>query len=244
VPRPETQSSAPSGLAALIWPANLLAAALGIWFVAHSTVAVLELFDFERSLLAQFAAPDILLGVLATTVFAALLATSNARARRSALDAGGSAFTGSCGSPCRWRSSTPCSRACATSTTSSRPGRRCWAVWLRNQRTDPRRPDPGELVVSPLVRLVAAGALAAAALFLISPGGAALKERRPLVARRLSSADELHCKPLLVGVSLDLDLAAGGSVGARTTGDRDDERALVRLAGGREQPLNCDLALL
>lgn len=118
------------------------------------------------------------------------------------------------------------------------------AIWLRNQRTDPRRPDPGELVVSPLVRLVAAGALAAAALFLISPGGAALKERRPLVARRLSSADELHCKPLLVGVSLDLDLAAGGSVGARTTGDRDDERALVRLAGGREQPLNCDLALL
>ena len=122
------------------------------------------------------------------------------------------------------------------------------AIWLRNQRTDPRRPDPGELVVSPLVRrlaqVVAAGALAAAALFLISPGGAALKERRPLVARRLSSADELHCKPLLVGVSLDLDLAAGGSVGARATGDRDDERALVRLAGGREQPLNCDLALL
>jgi len=81
VPRPQAQSSAASGLAALIWPANLLAAALGIWFVAHSTVAVLELFDFERSLLAQFAAPDILLGVLATTVFAALLATSNARAQ-------------------------------------------------------------------------------------------------------------------------------------------------------------------
>ncbi len=48
------------------------------------------------------------------------------------------------------------------------------AIWVRNQRTDPRRPDPGELVVSPVVRrlaqVVAAGALVAAALFLISPG--------------------------------------------------------------------------
>ena len=51
----------------------------GIWFVAHSIVAVIELFDFEQSLPAhlfdfeqslpaQFVAPDILLGVLATLV--------------------------------------------------------------------------------------------------------------------------------------------------------------------------------
>jgi hypothetical protein len=49
-------------------------------------------------------------------------------------------------------------------------------LWWRNRRTDPRRPDPGEPLVSPTValvaRAVAAGALAAAALFLISPSTA------------------------------------------------------------------------
>ncbi len=47
-------------------------------------------------------------------------------------------------------------------------------IWLRNQRTDPRRPAPGELVVSLVLRrvarVIAAGALVAAALFLASPG--------------------------------------------------------------------------
>jgi len=50
------------------------------------------------------------------------------------------------------------------------------AIWLRNRRTDPRRPSPGEPTVSPavrrLARVVAAGALAAAAVTLISPSSA------------------------------------------------------------------------
>jgi hypothetical protein len=51
-----------------------------------------------------------------------------------------------------------------------------WVVaylWWRNQRTDPRVPEPGEALVPPAVRLVARvaaiGALAAAALVLIAP---------------------------------------------------------------------------
>ena len=51
-----------------------------------------------------------------------------------------------------------------------------WVVaylWWRNQRTDPRTPEPGEALVPPTVRLVArvvaAGALVAAAVILISP---------------------------------------------------------------------------
>ena len=48
--------------------ARPLGISAGIWFVAHSIVAVIELFDFEQSLPAQFVAPDILLGVLATLV--------------------------------------------------------------------------------------------------------------------------------------------------------------------------------
>lgn len=50
------------------------------------------------------------------------------------------------------------------------------AVWWRNRRTDPRRPDPGEPIVPPPVRrfaqAVAAGALVSAAVFLVSPGTA------------------------------------------------------------------------
>lgn len=46
-------------------------------------------------------------------------------------------------------------------------------IWLRNRRTDPRRPGPGEPSVPPAARrvgqLVSAGALVAAALFLASP---------------------------------------------------------------------------
>ena len=46
-------------------------------------------------------------------------------------------------------------------------------IWLRNQRTDPGRPEPGDPIVPPTVRrgaqVFAAGAFAAAAVFFISP---------------------------------------------------------------------------
>lgn len=65
-------------LARVRFPLGISAA---IWFVAHAVAAVLELFDLQQPLLAQFAAPDIVLGALATLVFAALALTSNARAQ-------------------------------------------------------------------------------------------------------------------------------------------------------------------
>lgn len=47
----------------------------GVWFVAHSLIS-LELFDLAAPLLAQFAAADIVMGVVATLVFVAMLTTS------------------------------------------------------------------------------------------------------------------------------------------------------------------------
>jgi DMSO/TMAO reductase YedYZ heme-binding membrane subunit len=54
----------------------------GLWFVAHSVVSVFELFDLSLAPLAQFARTGIVLGLLATAVFVAMLATSTDRAQR------------------------------------------------------------------------------------------------------------------------------------------------------------------
>ncbi len=48
----------------------------GVWFVAHSLIS-LELFDLAAPALAQFAAPDIAMGLVATLVFVAMLITSS-----------------------------------------------------------------------------------------------------------------------------------------------------------------------
>ena len=54
----------------------------GIWFVAHSVMSVWELFDLSLPLLPQFTRTGIVLGLLATVVFVAMLATSTDRAQR------------------------------------------------------------------------------------------------------------------------------------------------------------------
>ena len=54
----------------------------GVWFVAHSVVSVWELFDLSLPLLPQFTRTGIVLGLLATAVFVAMLATSTDRAQR------------------------------------------------------------------------------------------------------------------------------------------------------------------
>src|SRR4028119_1637978 len=54
----------------------------GVWFVAHSVVSVWELFDLSLPLLPQFTRTGIVLGLLATAVFVAMLATSTERAQR------------------------------------------------------------------------------------------------------------------------------------------------------------------
>ena len=54
----------------------------GLWIVAHSVVSVFELFDLSLPLLQQFARTGIVLGLLATAVFGAMLATSTDRAQR------------------------------------------------------------------------------------------------------------------------------------------------------------------
>jgi len=54
----------------------------GVWFVVHSVVSVREFFDLSLPLLSQFTRTGIVLGLLATLVFAAMLATSTDRARR------------------------------------------------------------------------------------------------------------------------------------------------------------------
>lgn len=59
-----------------------LGVSAGVWFVAHSVVSVWELFDLSLPLLPQFARTGIVLGLLATVVFVAMLATSTDRARR------------------------------------------------------------------------------------------------------------------------------------------------------------------
>jgi peptidoglycan/LPS O-acetylase OafA/YrhL len=67
-------------------------------------------------------------------------------------------------------------------------------LWLRNQRTDPRRPEPGAPIVPAAVRrgarVFAAGAFAAAAVFFISPDTAIDTwpwDLTPLTARVLAS---------------------------------------------------------
>ena len=54
----------------------------GVWFVAHSVVSVWELFDLSMPLLPQFTRTGIVLGLFATVVFVAMLATSTDRAQR------------------------------------------------------------------------------------------------------------------------------------------------------------------
>jgi DMSO/TMAO reductase YedYZ heme-binding membrane subunit len=54
----------------------------GIWFVAHSVMSVWELFDLSLPLLPQFTRTGIVLGLLATVVFVAMLATSTDQAQR------------------------------------------------------------------------------------------------------------------------------------------------------------------
>ncbi len=49
----------------------------GIWFVAHTIVGIVEYFDLSESLLRQLLIGDIAIGLVATLVFIALLATSN-----------------------------------------------------------------------------------------------------------------------------------------------------------------------
>ena len=61
------------------WLARLrkpLGISTGIWFVAHSVVALVEYFDLRASLVRQFLIGDVALGVVALLVFAALLVTS------------------------------------------------------------------------------------------------------------------------------------------------------------------------
>src|SRR4028118_1410810 len=59
-----------------------LGVSAGVWFVAHSVVSVWELFDLSLPLLPQFTRTGIVLGLLATVVFVAMLATSTDRAQR------------------------------------------------------------------------------------------------------------------------------------------------------------------
>src|SRR4028118_1670782 len=59
-----------------------LGVSAGVWFVAHSVVSVWELFALSLPLLPQFTRTGIVLGLLATAVFVAMLATSTGRAQR------------------------------------------------------------------------------------------------------------------------------------------------------------------
>ncbi len=54
----------------------------GVWFVVHSVVSVRERFDLSLALLPQFGRTGIILGLVATLVFVAMLATSTDRAQR------------------------------------------------------------------------------------------------------------------------------------------------------------------
>ena len=54
----------------------------GVWFVAHTVVGIVEFFDFSGSILRQFLIGDMAVGLLATLVFVALLATSTDAAQR------------------------------------------------------------------------------------------------------------------------------------------------------------------
>ena len=59
-----------------------LGVSAGVWFVVHSVVSVWERFDLSLPLLPQFGRTGIVLGIVATLVFVAMLATSTDRAQR------------------------------------------------------------------------------------------------------------------------------------------------------------------
>lgn len=67
------------GLARLRKPLGISS---GVWFVAHSLVALVEYFELDGSLLRQLFIGDMALGVVATGIFVALLATSTNAAQR------------------------------------------------------------------------------------------------------------------------------------------------------------------
>ena len=54
----------------------------GVWFVAHTVVGFVEFFDFDSSLVRQVLIGDIAIGLVATLIFVALLATSTDAAQR------------------------------------------------------------------------------------------------------------------------------------------------------------------
>ncbi len=54
----------------------------GIWFVAHTIAGIVEYFDLSESLLRQLLIGDMAIGLVATLVFIALLATSKAASVR------------------------------------------------------------------------------------------------------------------------------------------------------------------
>ena len=60
-----------------------LGVSAGTWFVVHSVASVPERFDLSSPLPPQFGRTGIVLGLVATAVFAAMLATSTDRAQRS-----------------------------------------------------------------------------------------------------------------------------------------------------------------
>jgi DMSO/TMAO reductase YedYZ heme-binding membrane subunit len=54
----------------------------GVWFAAHTIVGLTEYFDLSSGVLRQFLIGDMLVGVVAMVVFAALLVTSNDTSQR------------------------------------------------------------------------------------------------------------------------------------------------------------------
>ncbi len=54
----------------------------GVWFAAHTIVGLTEYFDLSSGILRQFLIGDMLVGVVAMVVFAALLLTSNDTSQR------------------------------------------------------------------------------------------------------------------------------------------------------------------
>lgn len=54
----------------------------GVWFAAHTIVGLKEYFDLSSGVLRQFLIGDMLVGVVAMVVFAALLLTSNDASQR------------------------------------------------------------------------------------------------------------------------------------------------------------------
>jgi DMSO/TMAO reductase YedYZ heme-binding membrane subunit len=54
----------------------------GVWFAAHTVVGLTEYFDLSSGVLRQFLIGDMMVGVVAMVVFAALLLTSNDASQR------------------------------------------------------------------------------------------------------------------------------------------------------------------